>query len=150
MQREVTNQWIMDSNEFVLSRRPPFADMFEEWNLGQQSVEGNVVAEPPWWEKYDLPLLPGGPVPRGGGLPAVPLASVATYEGDGIWRVKSRANDWMRQSRKVRAEGPAHPDTMSTILDTSRPCLISFTSCQLHQSLSWIRHSKRKAPGFNC
>ena len=35
--------------------------------------------------------------PRGrGGMPAVPLSTVATYEGDGIWRVKSRANDWMR------------------------------------------------------
>ena len=95
--REVTNQWIMDSNEFVLSRRPVFDDMFEEWNLGQRPVEGNVVAEPPWWEKYSLPLLPSGSVPRGGGgMPAVPLSSVATYEGDGLWRVKSRANDWMR------------------------------------------------------
>lgn len=97
--REVTNQWIMDSNEFVQSRRPVFDDMFEEWNLGRRPVEGNVVAEPPWWEKYGLPILPQDPVPRGGGgVPAVPLSSIANYEGDGVWRVKSRANDWMEAS----------------------------------------------------
>lgn len=94
--REVTNQWIMDSNEFVLSRRPVYADIFEEWNLGERSVTGDVIAEPPWWQKYDLPMLPTGSVPRGGGgVPAVPLENIASYEGDGIWRVKSRANDWM-------------------------------------------------------
>ena len=60
-------------------------------------VEGKVVDEPPWWEKYDLPLLPSGDVPRGGGgTPAVPLSKIAHYEGEGIWRVDSRANDWMR------------------------------------------------------
>ena len=96
--REVTNQWIMDSNEFVLSRQPPFLDMFEEWNLGERLVEGNVVNEPPWWTKYNLPLLPTGSVPRGGGgSPAVPLHSVADYKGDGIWQVNSRANEWMRE-----------------------------------------------------
>ena len=94
--REVTNQWIMDSNEFVQERRAPFADIFHEWNLGQRPVEGNVVSEPPWWEKYRLPLLPTGPVPRGGGgMPAVPLSNIAQHEGDGVWRVTSRANDWM-------------------------------------------------------
>ena len=88
--REVTNQWIMDSNEFVRSRRAVFDDMFEEWNLGERPVEGNVVAETPWWENYDLPLLPKGSVPRGGGgMPAVPLSSIADYEGDGRWRVKT-------------------------------------------------------------
>jgi hypothetical protein len=94
--REVTNQWIMDSNEFVLERRPPFADMFEEWNLGERPATGRVVSEPPWWEKYGLPLLPTAGVARGGGgMPAMPLNDVATYEGDGVWQVASRANDWM-------------------------------------------------------
>lgn len=95
-QREVTNQWIMDSNEFVLARHPPLADMFEEWNLGQRAVEGHVVDEPAWWEKYNLPLLPSGNVPRGGGgTPAVPLSKIARYDGAGRWQVESRANDWM-------------------------------------------------------
>jgi len=94
--REVTNQWIIDSNEFVLSKAPPFADMFEEWNLGQAPVAGNVVDEPPWWEKYGLPMLPSGEVARGGGgTPAVPLSQIADYEGKGVWRVRSHANDWM-------------------------------------------------------
>lgn len=97
-QREVTNQWIMDSNEFVLARHAPLDDMFEEWNLGRCAVAGNIVDEPAWWEKYDLPLLPTGDVPRGGGgTPAVPLAEIANYEGAGIWRVESRANDWKAQ-----------------------------------------------------
>ena len=90
--REVTNQWIMDSNEFVLSRRPPFEDMFEEWNLGERPVQMNVVDERSWWDRYNLPLLPTGSVPRGGGgMPAVPLSDIATYEGDGVWQVKSKA-----------------------------------------------------------
>lgn len=94
--REVTNQWIMDSNEFVLARHPPLDDMFDEWNLGQRVVEGNIVDEPAWWEKYDLPLLPTGLVPRGGGgMPAEPLAKIARYEGAGVWKVELRANDWM-------------------------------------------------------
>ena len=95
--REVTNQWIMDSNEFVLAREAPYDDMFREWNLGQRPVEGNVVDEPAWWEKYDLPLLPTAGMPRGtGGTPAVPLSAIAEYREDGTWRVTSRANDWMR------------------------------------------------------
>lgn len=95
--REVTNQWIMDSNEFVLAREAPYDDMFREWNLGQRPVEGNIVDEPAWWEKYDLPLLPTAGMPRGtGGTPAVPLSNIAEYRGDGTWRVTSRANDWMR------------------------------------------------------
>ena len=40
--REVTQQWISESNEFVLNRRPPFEDMFQEWNLGQQDVSGHI------------------------------------------------------------------------------------------------------------
>ncbi len=76
--REVTNQWIMDSNEFVQSRHPPLDDMFADWNLGRRGVRGHVVDEPAWWEKYDLPLLPTGKVPRGGGgTPAVPLDKIA-------------------------------------------------------------------------
>ena len=94
--REVTNQWIMDSNEFVLARHAPFEDMFEEWNLGQRPVQGDVVDEPAWWEKYGLPLLPSNETHRGtGGTPAVPLSDIASYQGDGTWRVKSRANEWM-------------------------------------------------------
>ena len=90
--REVTNQWIMDSNEFVLARHAPRDDMFEDWNLGRRAVAGNVVDEPAWWEKYDLPLLPSDNVPRGGGgTPAVPLSQVARYEGGGVWKVELRA-----------------------------------------------------------
>ena len=86
--REVTNQWIMDSNEFVESRVPPHEDIFAEWNLGREPVTGNVIDEQPWWERYNLPLLPEGDVPRGGGgMPAVSLDSIAEYEGDGVWRV---------------------------------------------------------------
>ena len=100
--REVTNQWIMDSNEFVESRRPVFDDMFEEWNLGENPVVRNVVSEPSWWEKYGLEMLPTGNVPRGGGgVPAVPLSRVANYEGEGIWRIRSRANDWMPLKHSV-------------------------------------------------
>ena len=96
--REVITQWIMDSNEFVVSRRPPEKDMFAEWNVGQRPAEGFVVEEPPWWEKYDLPLTPPG-TPRGGGaVPAVPLSSIDQYEGEGVWRARSRANAWMRRT----------------------------------------------------
>lgn len=95
-EREVTNQWIMDCNEYALDRGPPNDDMFHDWNLGQRPVEGNVVDEPPWWEKYDLPLLPADDLPRGaGGTPAVALKDIATYLGGGIWRTDSRANLWM-------------------------------------------------------
>ena len=70
--------------------------MFAEWNLGRRAVQGLVVDEPAWWEKYALPLLPTGKVPRGGGgMPAVPLDQIARYQGDGRWKVDSRANDWM-------------------------------------------------------
>jgi hypothetical protein len=93
--REVTQQWIADSNEFVLDRCPPFEDMFHEWNLGQRPVSRHIVDEPAWWEKYGLPMLPTGSVPRGGGgTPAVPLSAVASYEGDGRWRVPLKGNDW--------------------------------------------------------
>ena len=91
--REVTNQWIMDVNEYVLSREPPQQDMFADWNLGQREAKGDVVMEPGWWDKYGLPLLPTGDVPRGGGgTPAVPLADIADYEGNGIWRIKELRN----------------------------------------------------------
>jgi hypothetical protein len=87
--REVLNQWTMDSNEFVLARHVPLEDMFEDWNLGQRPVTGNIIDEIPWWEKYKLPILPTGDVPRGGGgTPAVPLSDIANYEGEGVWRVK--------------------------------------------------------------
>ena len=94
--REVTNQWIMDSNEYVLDSRAPFDDIFADWNLGRRPVEGNIINEPPWWRKYGLPMLSGGDMLRGtGGMPAVPLSEIAQYEGGGVWRVTSRANNWM-------------------------------------------------------
>ena len=94
--REVTQQWLVDSNEFVLDRSPPFDDMFKQWNLGRQEATGHIVKEPAWWEKYNMPLLPAGSVPRGGGgVPAAPLASVATYEGEGRWRFPLKGNNWM-------------------------------------------------------
>ena len=89
--REVTNQWIMDSNEFVVSREPPRSDIFGEWNLGQVPVTGEVVDEQPWWERYDLPMTPGEGMSRGtGGTPAVALKDIADYEGEGVWRVRRR------------------------------------------------------------
>ena len=95
-QREVTSQWIVDSNEVLQERHPPSAapnGVFEHWNLGAVPVVGNVVDEPPWWEKYGLPMLPTGQR-GGGGCPAVPLDSIAVYEGEGRWRATNRGNDW--------------------------------------------------------
>lgn len=91
--REVTNQWIMDSNEFVADRRAPDEDMFADWNLGKHAVQGNVIDETPWWDRYKLPLLPTGDVARGGGgTPAIALENIATYAGDGCWHVNLHAN----------------------------------------------------------
>ena len=67
-------------------------------NVGQRPAVGFVVEEPPWWEKYELPLMPAGTARGGGGVPAVPLSSLASYEGDGVWRARLRANDWMRRN----------------------------------------------------
>ena len=90
--REVTNQWIMDSNEYVASIERPSNDVFSEWNVGQSPVEGNVFDEPPWWERYALPMLPNGDVQRGGGgTPAVALADIAEYLGDGVWSVEDKS-----------------------------------------------------------
>jgi len=76
----------MDCNEFAAAQRPPFDDMFEEWNLGKHPVKGHVIDEVPWWARYQLPLLPEGGMPRGtGGTPAVALKDVADYEGEGCW-----------------------------------------------------------------
>ena len=92
-QREVTNQWIMDSNEYVFDRRAPFGDLFEEWNLGERPVEGQIVDEPTWWDRYGLPLLPSGDVPRGGGgTPAVALQDIARYDGNGCSHVDLRSD----------------------------------------------------------
>ena len=46
-------QWIVDSNEYNAERYPPSEapDLFGHWNLGALPVVGNVVEEPPWWEK---------------------------------------------------------------------------------------------------
>ena len=90
--REVTTQWIMDSNEYVWSREAPAGDVFSDWNIGQRPVEGNIYDEPPWWERYGLPMLPAGNIPRGGGgAPAVPLSEIAEYVGDGVWSVTNKA-----------------------------------------------------------
>ena len=90
--REVTTQWIMDSNEFVLSREPPSGHVFSDWNIGQRPVEGLVYDEPPWWERYSLPMLPVGDIPRGGGgAPAVPLSEIGRYLGNGTWSMINRA-----------------------------------------------------------
>tara|TARA_B100000315_G_scaffold257904_2_gene308344 strand:+ start:3132 stop:3425 length:294 start_codon:yes stop_codon:yes gene_type:complete len=62
-EREVTTLWIMDSNEFVLSQAPPYDDMWQEWNLGERPVAGEVVDELAWWDKYNLTMLPRGNVP---------------------------------------------------------------------------------------
>ena len=97
--REVTQQWIADSNEFVLDRSPPLDEMYRDWNLGQRDATGHVVDEPAWWEKYDLPLLPAGSMPSGGGgTPAISLSSVARYEGEGRWRVPLKGNERMKKT----------------------------------------------------
>ena len=64
--REVLNQGTMDCNECLLARHAPLADIFEDWNLRQRPVTGNIIDEIPWWEKYKLPMLPSGDAPRGG------------------------------------------------------------------------------------
>ena len=94
--REVTNQWIMDSNEFVLEtacalrRHLPRMEPGPTPRRRQHGLRTAVVGEIP------PPLAAHGPVPRGGGgMPAVPLSEIARHEGDGVWRVTSRANDWM-------------------------------------------------------
>eukprot|EP01051_Picozoa_sp_SAG22_P013238 SAG22_NODE_1459_length_4374_cov_14.272047_2_plen_267_part_00 len=94
-EREVTTPWHHCGNEHVADDRPPQGCMWSEWNLGKQPVRGNVVEEPAWWEKYDLPMLdsPDG-MPGGGGCPAVPLHQIAEYEGDGVWRVRHRGEEW--------------------------------------------------------
>lgn len=80
-----------------MSTVPPKADMWEDWNLGKRPVLGDVVDEPPFWAKYELPLA-GPTAPRGGGgVPAVPLSSIAIYEGNGRWRARHRGNDWLRK-----------------------------------------------------
>ena len=69
--------------------------MAGHWNLGRVPVVGNVVDEPPWWEKYELsihPTVPGS----GGGVPAVRLDSIAVYEGEERWRARNRRNEWRR------------------------------------------------------
>ena len=38
----------------------------------------------------------------GGGCGAVRLDAIADYEGDGVWRVRHRGEEWRAQ----RAEGP--------------------------------------------
>ena len=84
-------QWMIEPSEWHMTTEPPKADMWEDWNLGRWAVRGDVVDEPPFWEKYKLPLMGPG-VPRGGGgCPAVPLSSIATYEGGGRWRAGSTA-----------------------------------------------------------
>ncbi len=70
--------------------------MWADWNLGKKPVVGDVVDDPVWWEKYELPMLPVRAPRGGGGTPAVPLSSIATYEGNGVWRARNRRNDWVK------------------------------------------------------
>jgi hypothetical protein len=97
-EREVTVQWMIETSEWNMDVSPPHDDMFRDWNLGRRAPAGDVVTEPPWWEKYELPMQPpgsSGHAPRGcGALPAVPLSSIARYEGGGIWRAVHRGNEW--------------------------------------------------------
>ena len=88
-EREATCQWIKDSNEFMAARHPPSEepDLYAHWNLGRVPVVGNVVDEPPWWEKYELPMLPSAAGMRGGGgCPAVPLSPRPTSSS---WQLTS-------------------------------------------------------------
>lgn len=95
--REVTTPWHHDGNEWVADARPPLDDMWAEWNLGKSTPIGDVVDEPAWWEKYDLPMLPDPGTQRGGGgCPAVRLDQIANYEGGGVWRVRHRGEDWLQ------------------------------------------------------
>ena len=90
--RVVLYPWLHDSLEWVEDTRPPDADMWSDWNLGREPVRGDVVDEPSWWEKYELPMLPSPGQPRGGGGgPAVPISQIATYEGNGRWQAKLRS-----------------------------------------------------------
>ena len=88
-------QWMIETSEWNMDISEPYDDMFREWNLGAAPVVGDVVPEPPWWEKYGLPMQPSGGDARGnGGLPAVPLSHIARYEGGGVWRAVHRGNLW--------------------------------------------------------
>ena len=42
------------------SRESHLSGVFSDWNVGQTPVEGNAFDEPPWWERYGLPMLPTG------------------------------------------------------------------------------------------
>lgn len=92
-EREVTTQWHIDGNEYAKDQTSPkdHGDMFADWNLGQRPVMGDIVEEPAWWEKYNIRVEgPRG----GGGMAAVPLSSIATYEGEGRWRLVEQGNGW--------------------------------------------------------
>ena len=56
------------------------------------------------WEKYDLPMLPKDGTQRGGGgCPAVRLDQIADYEGEGVWRVRHRGEEWLEQQGETEA-----------------------------------------------
>ena len=128
--REVTVPWHHEGQEFVLDDRGPSADvdgMWAEWNLGQRPVSSDIAAEPPWWEKYSLPMLPisatAGSADEqqrlrgGGGCPAVPLRSIATYEGRGVWRATLRGNDWRHNPTVERVSAATMPCSPSATTD---------------------------------
>eukprot|EP01046_Picozoa_sp_COSAG06_P057037 COSAG06_NODE_10987_length_1584_cov_191.476768_1_plen_109_part_00 len=73
---------------------PPHADIWEGWNLGRAAPAGDVVAEPPWWEKYELPFSPAEFANGEGACPAVPLSRIAEYQGGGVWQARLRGNEW--------------------------------------------------------
>ena len=66
---------------------PPFTPKNEDgegmwtlWNLGRVPASGNIVAEQPWWEKYEMDLPPSHEL----------LRDIASYDcGAGLWRLHS-------------------------------------------------------------
>ena len=84
-----------DNVEWDEAPRPAGGDIWAGWNLGAEPARGDVVAEPPWWEKYQLPMLPSAAAGWGGGAcPPVEIGRIADYEGGGVWRARIRGNDW--------------------------------------------------------
>ena len=84
-----------DSVEWDAEAVAPTDDAFAGWNLGAAPITGNVVGEPAWWDKYQLPMLPSAAVGRGGGAcPPVAISEIAVHEGGGVWRARLRGNEW--------------------------------------------------------
>jgi hypothetical protein len=56
-------------------------------------VIADVVGEPAWWEKYELPMLPSAAVGWGGGA-CSPIGPIVRYLGNGVWRARNRGDEW--------------------------------------------------------